>query len=179
VERKSALVEQIESWRYSSGSQKRKIRASLALLSWWVDKYVVAENEFSVSQYFNSRGATAWDLDHIGASAWESDIANELIKDSIGNLVLLEEKNNKKAQKKEPMSKEKVYTHSSIVLTKRLAHENITDNWDKKLKKLETICGVSDLTWSLENWNADSAEAHKKYYVGLLSGVLFRKEILK
>jgi hypothetical protein len=175
LERETALVEQLESWRYGSGSQKRKIRASLALMSWWIDKKVVAENEFTVSQYFNSRGNTAWDIDHIGASAWEKDIEKELIKDAIGNLVLLEEKTNKKAQKSAPISKEKAYTHSSIVLTKRLAHSQLTDHWDKPLRKVESICGIDNIQWALEGWDAASAKAHQEYYKGLLTGILFRK----
>jgi hypothetical protein len=174
-ERFESLHEQMDLWKYGTGSQKRKIRASLALMSWWVDKAAHAENEFTVSQYFNSKGKTAWDVDHIGASAWESNLSDGIDKDSIGNLVLLEQKSNKKAQAKAPEKKTDEYRDSSIVLTKRMTSDKLAPKFDQALSKIEKSCGIDSLKWELGSWDLVSLNAHQDYYKGLLAGILFRK----
>jgi hypothetical protein len=175
TDRQVALLEQVDEWKFGTGSQKRKIRASLALMSWWLDRACKAENEWTVSQYFNSKGKTAWDLDHVGATAWQESSDELLDKDSIGNLVLLEGKSNKKAQAKSPEKKRDEYRDCSIVLTKRILLESLAAKINEPLIKIEKQCSIENYEWKLEEWNTDSLQSHQNYYKGLLSGILFRK----
>ena len=175
ADRRASLLEQIDEWKFGTGSQKRKIRASLALMSWWTDRACKAENEWTVSHYFNSKGKTAWDVDHVGATAWQESSDEILDKDSIGNLVLLEGRSNKKAQAKSPEKKKEEYRDCSIILTKRLLLDPLAPKHNEPLIKIEKQCGISDYEWKLEDWSVDSLNSHQNYYKGLLSGILFRK----
>jgi hypothetical protein len=174
-ERLDGLAVQLNEWRYTTGSQKRKIRAALALMSWWMDKKLGAGNGYTVKNYYASTGGNVWEMDHVGATAWESAISDELDKDSIGNLVLLDPRDNRGAQATSPVSKREVYTHSNLLLTKRLASEKLIDRWQRGLSTIESTCELEALEWDLEKWDVQAVKDRQSYYEGLLKGILFRK----
>ena len=175
TERMDALVSQLNEWRYTTGSQKRKIRAGLALMSWWVDKKLGAGNGYTVKNYFTSAGSHAWEIDHVAASAWESKTVESLDKDSIGNLVLLDIASNRGAGAMAPSGKREFYNQNNLLLTKRLASKELISRWQRGLSLVEATLEIQNLEWDLENWEENSVAMHQNYYEKLLSGILFRQ----
>jgi hypothetical protein len=174
-ERLEGLALQLNEWRYTSSSQKRKIRAALALMSWWMDNKLTAGMGYMVKNYYTATGASAWEMDHVAATAWETTISEQLDKDSIGNLVLLDPLDNRGAQATSPSSKQEVYTHSGLLLTKKLASNTLIERWQKGLSQIENTCELQHLTWDLDHWTEESVKNRQSYYQGLLTGILFRK----
>lgn len=174
-ERLDGLRTQLQEWRYTTGSQKRKIRAALGLMSWWMDRKLGAENNYAIKSYFASSGANVWEIDHIGATAWERKLEEELDKDSIGNLVLLDHRDNRGAGAKSPSGKKDVYTNSSLLLTKNLSSRMLLPRMKAGIESIESTCKLTDLKWDIENWNEISVSDRQSYYERLLSGILIRE----
>lgn len=179
---KPAMVEQmytnIHNWDYRRASDKKKIRAALALMSWWIDQ---ADPNAPIQDYFRTKKQKGekhgWDIDHIDARANEASTLSELEKNSFGNLVLLSPSDNRAAKNAAPGDDVKVnsYNHSKIVLTKTLGP---SDGFSPAIKKhLENISRDANLemSWNLASWNSQSVRARTEFYARILHFILVGK----
>lgn len=178
-ERIRTLALEMSLWQVNIASQKRKIRASLALMSWWLDRYTGAQNAFNIGNYFSSRGPRSWDIDHVAATAWKETPLDKLQSDGIGNLVLLEPTDNRLAKNISPQGKDTEYQQSGIVLTKTLSDSPLAGGVAKKYSEVRELCELEQYHWELASWNPASVTSRQSFYEKLLQGILFRKIQLK
>lgn len=165
IERLESLSTQIDNWQYNSSS-KRKIKATLALVSWWLDGKLKAEHAFTIVDYLKLKTESTnkrWEIDHILASECKSITMSDEKRNNIGNLVLLEDKKNKAASNKAPSEKSTIYqTKSSLVFTK-LTENQSAKHYSKDLSPILKSMKWDELKWDLSNWNSQSVDERRKF----------------
>jgi hypothetical protein len=180
---KPAMVSQMKAnvlqWNYRKGSDKKKIRAALALMSWWLD---AKDPNGTIQDYFRTKKLKGqklgWDIDHIDATKNNDSTLDEDTKNLIGNLVLLCPSDNRASGSVPPNHPDKTnsYAHSKIILTKSLGS---TDGLSPAIKKRlsETYAAVgSNADWSLDKWNSAAVENRSQFYADLLEFILVSGE---
>lgn len=176
-ERFESLMLQVDSWQYHSSS-KRKIKATLALVSWWMDGRLKAEHGFTIVDYLKLKTETTnkrWELDHILASEYKLIAMSEEKRNNIGNLVLLEDKKNKAASNKAPSDKSEIYsTKSSLTFTK-ITENKSADTYEKDLAPILKSMKWTELKWDLSNWNSQGVDDRREFIKSVLTLILDAK----
>lgn len=164
-----SLHDQMEKWRYTSASDRKKIRATLALLSSHMNyacgKPLKIEDSMRTRK---ARGeAHPWEIEHILPQA----IDKSDIYQSIGNLTLLSPDDNRDASDSSTNLKELHYNQCSLVLTKTLSTMAITN---ATAQKVADIFGNFDLkkNWDLANWDNESVDARFELYFQYLAHLI-------
>ncbi len=171
----SNLHLQIDSWRVSNSADKKKIRASLALMSWWFDQ-LSSKTFNNIDDFFKTRKkkSKGWDIEHIAAVAYQdSDIPLE-IKHSFGNLALLSPSDQRGALNAAPIDKFDIYSQSELVLSKTVTGTTLTKNIDKMKNEIYALCEITP-DWSLENWSINSIESRKEFYKAFITAIVTMK----
>jgi len=172
----SELAAKVKAWRYSESSGKKKIRASLALCSWWLDQ--MCDKPFEIQDYFSTkklRGQKGWDLDHIFAKKYENDSVPAELRDSIGNLALLSPADHRPSGNASPSDKTDIYAHSTLVLSKSVLGVSLTPLMDAALAKIYAATEIEP-TWKLETWGVDAIESRTEFLSAFLTKIV-RMEI--
>ena len=166
---------QIDSWRVNNSADKKKIRASLALMSWWFDQLVDQTFE-SIDDFFKTRKGKSkgWDIEHIAAVAYQDPKIPLEIKHSFGNLALLSPLDQRGALNAAPIDKLDIYSHSALVLSKTVTGNPITKNIDKVQNGIYAACGITP-KWSLNRWDIDAIESRKEFYKAFLTAIVTLK----
>lgn len=170
-----SLDSQMRSWSYSEAAGKKKIRATLALLSWWVDS--LNDTHYSISEYFSTkkprgqRGAKGWDLDHICATKYEDPKISAEIRNTIGNLTLLGPEDNREASNVSPISKAVLYRNSHLVFTKTIVGEELTPRMERGLAKVYEACEYKP-TWNLKTWSEDDINSRTEFLISFTKKIL-------
>lgn len=165
-ERMNAFFENVRLWSYK-GSDKKKIRGVLSLLTWIVDQKSGVAGNANPMRYYSTKADEnewSWDIDHIqpgGKADPNSDIH------TLGNLVLLYYKHNSYKKDDAPIKKKDVYQGSHLVLTQTLAGITI-DQEKHKANNFFKKAGVSAPEVDLSSWNSASIEQRAEFYIGLL-----------
>lgn len=169
------LMKQMSGWKVSNSADKKKIRAALALMSWWTDQ-ICNNSAREIESYFETRkkNKKGWDIEHIGAKAYADPKIPEDIKDSIGNLALLCPDDQRGAKNASPYEKIEIYTHSQLVLSKSVTGHSLTPIINRNLEKLYSDLKIEN-SWSLENWSKDSISAREKFYLNFVTEIVNMK----
>ena len=175
-----AMVKQmrtnIANWDVKKSADKKKIRASLAYMSWWLD--AISHNlDLDIQTYFTTRKPRGqkhgWDIDHTDPSKSDSGLSDAL-KNSIGNLVLLHPTDNRSAKNAPPSAKKTDYSQSKLLLTKSSSALELTANFNNKLADLYNAIGVNPV-WDMENWSKASIDGRRDFYIAFLEAMLTGK----
>jgi len=161
-----ALIEQMRNWNYAS-SDKKKIRAVLSQLSRLVDKAGGKEDKGSPISYFSTRkddNDESWDIDHVRP---KKVAPRDPETNSIGNLVLLKAKHNSLKKAVSPVEKSDVYKGSHLLLTQNLVKVTVNDERNKVERYLNEA-GITDISWSLANWDSRSIKLREDMYCKLV-----------
>lgn len=166
------LVKQMSGWKVTNSADKKKIRAALALMSWWTDQ-ICNNTGRSIENYFETKrkNKKGWDIEHIGAKAYSDPKIPEEIKDGVGNLALLCPDDQRGAKNASPYEKIEIYTHSQLVLSKSVTGDSLTPIINKNLEKLYSELKIEN-SWSLKNWSKESIESREKFYIKYISDIV-------
>lgn len=153
---------------YQVATDRAKIRAVLAHLSWLLDQQV-KQGSYSVKDYYGAKskkGKPGWDIDHVAPSSVK-------IKDAkmhgLGNLVLLHPSDNRSAGDASPMSKNLHFQQSNLYLTKSVtAMDTLIEKDRKRVLDLFKEAGVSKTDWDLKTWGKDDISHRFDLYFALL-----------
>jgi hypothetical protein len=165
-DRMDLFLEHVRGWSYK-GSDKKKIRGVLSLLTWIVDQKSGVAGNASPIRYYSTKADEndwSWDIDHIqpgGKADAESDLH------TIGNLVLLYYKHNSYKKDDLPIKKKDVYQGSHLVLTQTLAGITI-DQEKTKANGYFKKAGVGMPEVDLNKWGSYSIQQRADFYLGLL-----------
>lgn len=173
-ERFTALDSQIDTWLYNSSS-KRKIKAALALVSWWMDKKLDGEHAFQIGDYLRLRTASTrkkWDIDHILANECKIISMSDEQRNGIGNLVLLEDKKNKSASNIAPDKKGDVYATKSSLTFTILTHNQKQSVYEKQLNPILKSIGWDSIKWDLSKWSSESVISRTDFIKKILGKIL-------
>jgi hypothetical protein len=159
---------------YESSSDRAKIRAILARLSWILDEKVGKHATSSFYQYYLAKkekdGTKAWDIDHVLPSKGN---ANDPVIHGLGNLILLYPTDNRSAQAAKPINKEAHYQQNPLYLTKSLTDmDKLVPKDKEKVVDFFKSAGVKELKWNLETWNEESIKHRFELYFSLLKNDL-------
>ncbi len=177
---KPAMVEQmftnVMNWDYRKGSDKKKIRAALALMSWWVDQ---SDPNAGIADYFMTKKPKGqkhgWDIEHIDAQGNGASKLTDIEKNSIGNLVLLSPSDNRANGSAAPEEKVASYNHSKIILTKTLGHSaGFSPAIRNRVTKVGELAKIA-MSWDLKTWDAPSVRNRSEFYGRLLHFILIGK----
>ena len=163
---------QMDSWRVTNSADKKKIRASLAVMSWWLDQ--LCEKTFpDIDDFFKTRKIkkTGWDIEHIAAVAFETTGISLDLKHSIGNLALLSPQDQRGAKNDPPEKKLAIYTHSVLILSKTVTGESFTPRINKVRDEIYSKCGIEP-TWSLVNWDSNAIAARQDFYKSFMTAIV-------
>ncbi|MFM8440058.1 MAG: HNH endonuclease family protein, partial [Acidobacteriota bacterium] len=153
------LKERMLDWNYELPSQKRKIRATLGLISTNMnDMCKQAVRIEDVMRTRKSRGnPEPFHIDHVLP---QSKAKGNRIFHSIGNLTLLEPPANLAALDTHPSKKRDFYKQCSLVLTKTLCGYDLSiPAQTRKVKQLGKEIGSEKPNWDLDNWDDASVES--------------------
>ena len=167
----SNLHLQVDSWRVNNSADKKKIRASLALMSWWMDQ--LCEKTFpDIDDFFKTRKlkSKGWDIEHISAIGFDDPTVSLDLKHSIGNLALLSPLDQRAAKNAAPIDKLLIYSHSTVVLSKTVTGESLTPRMNKIRDEIYRDCGIVP-NWSLSKWNAEAIGARRDFYKAFLTKI--------
>ena len=168
---------QVESWRVNNSADKKKIRASLALMSWWMDQ--LCEKTFpEIDDFFKTRKPTArakgWDIEHIAAIGYVDEKISLDQKHSIGNLALLSPQDQRGAKNDPPQAKSTIYSHSVLVLSKTVTGVPITPRIDRVRDDIYRVCEIEP-NWSLEAWSPEAIKSRMDFYKSFLTQIVSMK----
>lgn len=197
AERFNELLLQVDLWKYDS-SNKRKIRATLALVSWWLDKKLDSTNPFHIWNYLTLRTLESeltekdkkeiaglqkakviknikWDIDHILANKYEGISLESELRNSIGNLVLLDQKANKTISNKSPKDRIDFYRdRTTLSFTKLTTSESVKsfkNDIDNNLYSLK----LPTIGWDLGNWGKSLVIQRQDFIKESLKAILLGK----
>lgn len=161
------LKEVMSSWSYRDSTDKKKIRSVLAQLSRNLDLICEKESRNSPESYFETKhkdGKNGWDIDHIEP---HGRVPKESILHTIGNLVLLHNKDNSSRGRLKPSQKVANYESCPLFLTRTLV--GVKSNPDKR--KIEKYLDGLKLqhSFDLGNWNEKQIEIRTNFYFTLLN----------
>ena len=161
---------------YKSSSDRAKIRAILARLSWILDEKIgkhPAKNT-DIYEYFLAKkeknGPAIWHIDHIQPAV---GAGKESPLHGLGNLTLMYPKDNMAMGATKPSGKVAYYAQNPVYLTKSLTDMTALIKGEKdKIELFFKDAGVDKIKWNLENWNQDSIDARFDLYFALLKNDL-------
>ena len=162
----------MDSWRVGNSADKKKIRASLAVMSWWLDQ--LCEKTFpDIDDFFKTRKTKnkGWDIEHIAAVAYENEQINLDQKHSIGNLALLSPLDQRGAKNAPPSDKLAIYTQSVLVLSKTVTGESLTPRMNKVRDEIYSACQIEP-AWSLANWDSEAINARQEFYKSFMTAIV-------
>jgi hypothetical protein len=164
------------SWTNLKSAEKKRIRASLALMSWWLDGECKEDNG-AIVEYFRTRKRKGdkygWDVDHIEAQKSDALGLTDETKNRFGNLVLLHPSDNRGAKNATASSKEAIYEHSKIILTKSLVAGNFPARLKSKIDYVRTKCGsIEDKP--VTEWGETAIELRTEFYARFLVAIITR-----
>ena len=169
---KSNLRGAIENWDYRNSSDRKKIRATLALLN--LD---LAPNDYSARELMRTRKRAeekrGWDIEHI----MPKTLSDEKYVNNIGNLTLLAPNENASAGANLPIDKASshIYNQSTVFLTKILdGMEMLTVLQRNQVANVFTKRNLQ-ASFSLENWGAEAASARLKFISQWLEEILVKQ----
>jgi hypothetical protein len=174
------MVEQLrvnaENWTNLKSAEKKRIRAALSLMSWWLDGQCKEDNG-SIEEYFRTRRKKSekngWDVDHIEAQRSDFLGLTEEAKNRFGNLVLLHPSDNRGAKNATAGAKIAVYEHSKIILTKSLVNGNFPDRILAKISMIRSKCGsIDDL--AVDGWSELAIDLRTQLYARFLTSLVTR-----
>ena len=163
---------QMDSWRVGNSADKKKIRASLAVMSWWLDQ--LCEKTFpDIDDFFKTRKTKnkGWDIEHIAAVAYENEHINLDQKHSIGNLALLSPLDQRGAKNAPPSDKLAIYTQSVLVLSKTVTGESLTPRMNKVRDEIYSACQIEP-AWSLATWDSKAINARQEFYKSFMTAIV-------
>jgi hypothetical protein len=163
-------------WSYQKSAERKRIRASLSLMSWWLDGQSKEDNG-SIDEYFRTRKKKGqrhgWDMDHVEAQGSSVLGLTDEEKNSFGNLVLLHHSDNRAARNATAADKRSEYEQSRIILTKSLVDGNYPERMRKKITLLRDQFG-DGREMTLEAWGSDAIASRTEFYVAYLEGLITR-----
>ena len=164
------LRDRMSEWDYTNASQKKKIRAVLALLS--VNLNVECKLDVKIEDAMRARKVSGenhpWEIEHILPQAKDKTGKFQ----SIGNLVLLSSTDNNDASANAPQLKKDHYDSCSLILTRTLTSKLVPNTLQAtKISELLTILKV-DADWDLENWDEESVDHRTEFYFRYLKHLI-------
>jgi uncharacterized protein with ParB-like and HNH nuclease domain len=155
---------------YQVASDRAKIRAILAHLSWLLDLQLHKPAASTVKGYFEAKKPkgqkNGWDIDHIAPG---SKRAKDAKLHSLGNLVLLHPSDNRSAQDALPITKNSHYQQSHLNLTKSVTSMDTLVEKDRKLiLSYFAEANIKQCKWDLKSWGLDDIAARFDLYFALL-----------
>jgi hypothetical protein len=176
------LIQQLQNniinWKISNSLDKKRIRASLAFLSWYLDKQINGVYTKTIEEYTRTRKKrgekSGWDLDHVFPRSQSQDLKNPNLVDSIGNLVLLSPSDNKSQQDQLPNEKKANYHGSKLLLSQSLVFGSsiqLASTEQKALEKLLKKFEIKEL-WNIESWSDESINKRTDAYKTILLKLL-------
>jgi hypothetical protein len=157
------LKDRMLEWDYTNASQKKKIRAVLALLS--VHLNSECKSDVRIEDAMRARRVTGeshpWEIEHVLPQAKDKTGAFQ----TIGNLVLLSSVDNNDASANAPQLKKDHYDSCSLFLTRTLSNKQIANSLQaSKVSDLLTALKVEP-AWDLENWDEESVALRTDFYI--------------
>jgi hypothetical protein len=171
---KSDLELRLKAWKYNESEGKKKIRAALALMSWWTDQFL--DREYPINGYFDTRRMRrqkGWDLDHIVATKYVDDSVSAELKNSIGNIALLCPDDHRPTGNASPKEKIPVYQNSHLLFSKLLVGEQLvkTERMSKAWKQVTDLTGVTP-EWSLNSFGSRQIYDRTDFLLNYLTKIL-------
>ena len=171
---KSDLELRLKAWKYNESEGKKKIRAALALMSWWTDQFL--EREYPINSYFDTRKMRkqkGWDLDHIVATKYVDDSVSPEMRNSIGNIALLCPDDHRPTGAMSPKEKIPVYQNSHLLFSKLLVGDQLvrTDRMNKAWQQVTDLTGVTP-EWSLNSFGSKQIHDRTDFLLNYLTKIL-------
>jgi len=169
-ERFTELRAKMEQWTYETASDRKKMRAVLAILSANMNneasKFVDIKDAMRSKKVKNIK---TWTLEHVASQSKNSQ--NKKLH-SLGNLVLLAPEDNISASNKGPEEKQLHYNQSELILTKTLSPMALSGNVEKIVLDIYKKLKVDPSTWSVENWNDQTIDSRFSFYYEYLKHLI-------
>ena len=157
-----ALCDNMSKWLYTSASDRKKIRATLALLSAHLN--FACGKPLRLEDTLRTRKKPGeshpWELEHV----LPQSIDNTELFQSIGNLVLLSPDDNREASASVPPKKSLHYNQCTLVVTKTLSAMPIVGNDENKFREICLEIGIDRESWNLDEWGEESIFAREEFY---------------
>lgn len=156
------LRDRMAEWDYTNASQKKKIRAVLALLS--VNLNSECKSDVRIEDAMRARKVAGenhpWEIEHVLPQSKDKTGAYQ----SIGNLVLLSSADNNDASANAPQLKRDHYDNCSLFLTRTLTNKMQPNSLQAgKISDLLSALKVEP-KWNLDNWDEDSVGERTEFY---------------
>jgi hypothetical protein len=163
-------------WSSSKSSEKKRIRASLALMSWWLD-IKAKEANGDISEYFRTRkkkGERAgWDVDHVEPQRCTELGLTDEEKNRFGNLVLLHPSDNRGARNATASTKKSEYQHSKITLTMSLVQGEYPNRVKSSIELVRELGDPNEIAF-VDDWSAKAIDLRTSLYVNFLEAIITR-----
>jgi hypothetical protein len=164
------LRDRMYEWDYTNSSQKKKIRAVLALLS--VNLNRECKIDVRIEDAMRARKVAGeshpWEIEHVLPQAKDKTGKFQ----TIGNLVLLSSADNNDASANAPQLKKDHYDSCSLLLTRTLTNKLLPNGLQAgKISDLYTSVDIHG-NWVLENWDEDSVQNRTEFYFRYLKSLI-------
>ena len=164
------LRDRMYEWDYTNSSQKKKIRAVLALLS--VNLNRECKIDVRIEDAMRARKVAGeshpWEIEHVLPQAKDKTGKFQ----TIGNLVLLSSADNNDASANAPQLKKDHYDSCSLLLTRTLTNKLVPNGLQAgKISDLYTALDIQG-NWDLENWDEDSVQNRTEFYFRYLKSLI-------
>jgi len=162
------------SWRYTSSSERKRIRYVLARLSREIQLELKEPHVPPLIEYLRrptvngKKKPKGYDLDHIRPQGKYGDLD---LTHCVGNLALVSESDQRAAGDAEPIEKEPIYRISSMILTQSLCAD--VKGPEKRIKVLKKVWDKSPP--SLENWTDKAISSRTDMYWDLFKSSLLAR----
>ncbi len=164
------LRDRMAEWDYTNASQKKKIRAVLALLSVHLNNE--CKMDVRIEDAMRARKVAGeshpWEIEHVLPQAKDKTGNFQ----SIGNLVLLSSADNNDASSNAPQLKKDHYDSCSLLLTRTLTGKLVPNTL--QANKISDLLGTLKVEskWDLENWDEDSVTERTEFYFRYLKHLI-------
>ena len=162
-----ALKDNMDKWLYTSTSDRKKIRATLAFLSAHLD--FTCGKPMKLEDAMRTRkkpgDSHAWEIEHILPQALDD---SEIFQ-TIGNLTFLCPEDNRDASDSVPQNKSLHYNQCNLILTKTVSKMQISPASERKFKEICDNLGLQNLDWNLDEWDSASIEYRADFYFKYIS----------
>jgi hypothetical protein len=160
------LKDRLSEWDYTNASQKKKIRAVLALLSVHLNQE--CKVDVRIEDAMRARKVAgeshAWEIEHVLPQSKEKFGHYQ----TIGNLVLLSSADNNDASSNAPELKKDHYDGCSLILTRTLTNKPLSNSLQAgKVADLYKNLGF-EAKWDLNSWDEDSVKCRTDFYFSYL-----------
>lgn len=169
-ERFAELRAKMEQWTYETASDRKKMRAVLAILSANMNneasKFVDIKDAMRSKKVKNIK---TWTLEHVASQSKNSQ--NKKLH-TLGNLALLAPEDNISASNKGPEEKQLHYNQSELILTKTLSPMPLSGNVEKIVQDVYKKLKVNPTDWYVENWNDEAIDNRFSFYYEYLKHLI-------